>query len=149
MNTQPLLALSIRQPWLDLILQGIKTIEVRQGWKIDRRGPILLHASLTLDWPAIEFFGYQRPKSLPRGGLVGYAELGETFEFTRSTWLTTAERHLVVRPLGQGIYGSKLENVKRFEHTVRCRGKLLLFPVPVNALAKARVELDKLNIAVT
>lgn len=147
MNSQPLLALSIRQPWLDLILQGIKTIEVRANWRIDRRGPILLHASLTLDWPAIDFFGYKRPKTLPRGGLIGYAELGETFEFTRSRWLETAERHLVVRPLGQGVYGSVLENVKRFEKTVRCRGRLLLFPVPMDALPKARVELEKLNIA--
>jgi ASCH domain len=146
MNSQEWLALSIRQPWLDLILRGIKTIEVRAKWKIDRRGPILLHASLTIDWPAVEFFGYKQPMALPRGGLVAYAEVGETFEFTRQSWLNTTEQHLVMRPLGQGTFGSVLQNVRRFENPIRCRGHLLLFPVPGSVLQKTRPELEKLNI---
>jgi hypothetical protein len=148
MNDREWLALSIRQPWLDLILRRIKTIEVRAKWKIDRRGPILLHASMTLDWPAIELFGYKQPMALPRGGLVGYAELGETFEFTRQTWLSRTDRHLVIRPLGQGVFGSVLENVRPFENPIRCRGQLLLFPVQGSVLDKTRRELEKLNVAV-
>ena len=37
-------ALSIRHPWVDLILAGSKTIEIRT-WSTRYRGPLLLHAS--------------------------------------------------------------------------------------------------------
>jgi len=37
-------ALSIRHPWVDLILAGTKTIEIRT-WATRYRGPLLLHAS--------------------------------------------------------------------------------------------------------
>jgi hypothetical protein len=40
----PLLALSIRQPWLWAILRAGKRVENRK-WRTDYRGPILLHAS--------------------------------------------------------------------------------------------------------
>ena len=36
-------ALSIRHPWVDLILAGSKTIEIRT-WSTRYRGPVLLHA---------------------------------------------------------------------------------------------------------
>src|SRR6266851_7880001 len=100
--------LSIRQPWIDLILKGIKTIEVRD-WKVARVGPILLHASLTIDWQAIELFGYSNPWDLPRGRLVGYAQIKETSGFTTESWHESAQQHLVIRPLKSGDYGTKLE----------------------------------------
>ncbi len=37
-------ALSVKQPWATLIVEGEKTIEVR-GWKTDHRGPLLICAS--------------------------------------------------------------------------------------------------------
>jgi len=36
--------LAIRQPWISLIAEGDKTIEVR-SWRTDHRGPLLLVAS--------------------------------------------------------------------------------------------------------
>ena len=146
MNMRDWRALSIQQPWIDLILRGVKTIEVR-NWRMEVRGPILLHASAAVDWRAIELFGYSRPRELPRGKLVGYAEIGETFEFERSWWLSTADRHLVLRPLGQGNYGSYIENVHAFARPVPCRGRLLLFPIPENAVPQTRAELEALDIA--
>jgi hypothetical protein len=133
--------LSIRQPWIDLILKGIKTIEVRD-WKITRVGPILLHASMTIDWQAIELFGYSNPWSLPRGCLVGSAEIAETFSFTMESWQATAEKHLVIRPLKVGDYGSILKNVRPFQQLIACPGKLFFFPIPPKILERVREQLS-------
>lgn len=145
MNDRNWVALSIRQPWIDLILRGLKTIEVR-SWEVKRRGPILLHASLTVDWKAIEIFGYIRPLGLPRGRLVGYAEIADTFEFSRESWLRNVERHLVVHPMIPPAYGSVLEGVRPFAKPVPCPGKLMFFPIPHRVVENARCELEKLNI---
>src|SRR5262245_29822348 len=98
MNGQEWVALSIRQPWIDLILKGAKDIEVRP-WNVGRRWPILLHAALGIDWRAAELFHYADPISLPRGCLVGYTEIVDCFQFDRERWLATVERHLVMHPL--------------------------------------------------
>ncbi len=45
---QARLALSIRQPWVELILLGRKTIEVR-SWTTRHRGPLWLHAGMARD----------------------------------------------------------------------------------------------------
>jgi ASCH domain len=82
---------------MDLILRGLKTIEVRT-WEVKRRGPILLHASGSVDWKAACLFGYTEPLAPARGALVGYAEIVDVFQFTPERWLATAVRHWVVAP---------------------------------------------------
>lgn len=133
-------ALSIRQPWIDLILRGEKTIEVRD-WEVTRRGPILLHASRTVDWQAIELFGYGDPWTLPRGQLVGRARISDGIAFNYESWLATASKHLVIRPLTSGNYGAVLDNVRRFKRGVPCPGKLYFFPIPAAVLEKLDDEL--------
>jgi hypothetical protein len=76
-----LIALGVRQPWVELILRGVKTIEIRS---LDTRvrGPIYLYASKKFsDLPAarvalrehdLEFPG------LPAGLLVGSVEIKDT-----------------------------------------------------------------------
>jgi ASCH domain-containing protein len=41
-------ALSIRQPWANLICAGQKTVEVR-SWQTDYRGPLVICAGLSVD----------------------------------------------------------------------------------------------------
>ena len=45
-------ALSVRQPWAWLIVRGYKTIENRT-WPTNHRGPLAIHASLTVDEDAV------------------------------------------------------------------------------------------------
>jgi hypothetical protein len=97
-------ALSIRQPWIDLILRGLKTIEVRD-WNVARRGPILLHASQTIDWQAIDLFGYSDPWALPRGRIVGCATIEDAFECTHDSWLATLRGTLSFVRSALGIMG--------------------------------------------
>ena len=73
-----ILALGVRQPWIELILRGVKTIEVRsQGTRV--RGTIYLYASKKFsDLPAADGaareHGLDCP-SLPTGLLVGSVEI--------------------------------------------------------------------------
>ena len=41
-------ALSIRQPWAELIVAGLKDIENRT-WRTDYRGPVLIHAGMKIE----------------------------------------------------------------------------------------------------
>jgi hypothetical protein len=76
-------ALSIKQPWAALVVEGIKTIEVRR-WPTARRGRILIHAARVPD---------ERPEAwqhVPvelaklaqlRGGIVGSVELTDCLSY--------------------------------------------------------------------
>lgn len=73
-----LIALGIRQPWAELILRGIKTIEVRT-LPTNVRGPIYLYTSKVIAdtpaaWAAAEKHNLE-VDSLPRGLLVGTVEI--------------------------------------------------------------------------
>lgn len=106
-------ALSIRQPWAWLIVNGHKDIENR-CWKSGFRGKILVHASKgrcresyetaakhcelasamtskTIELPAFE--------DLERGGIVGTVEITGCVERSRSPWFL-------------GEFGFTLENAK-------------------------------------
>lgn len=73
-----MIALGIRQPWAELILRGIKTIEVRSQ-DTAQRGPIYLYASKKFaDTPAADQAAESHGldlDSLPRGVIVGTVEL--------------------------------------------------------------------------
>jgi hypothetical protein len=72
-------ALSIKQPWVTLLLLGVKTIEIRR-WATRIRGPVLLHAAKVPD-PRPEGWELVTPAMRPlldlAGGLVGQAILQE------------------------------------------------------------------------
>jgi len=139
-------ALSIKQPWVDLILAGEKTIEVRE-WPIRRRGAILVHASGRIDWKTVELLGYDNVLELPRGGLVAIAEIREVVEFNRLTWLRTMARHRVIHPpVREPVYAVMLGDVIRLPRRIPCRGRSMLFPVPPHVETRARGELAALGL---
>ena len=70
-------ALSIRHPWVDLILAGTKTIEIRT-WATRYRGPLLLHASSAYGISERETAARLRlpaPDPATLGAVVGVAKL--------------------------------------------------------------------------
>ena len=76
-----LIALGIRQPWAELILRGVKTVEIRSQ-DTNVRGPVYLYVSKKIsDHPAalaaIEAHELD-VDSLPFGLLVGTVEIHET-----------------------------------------------------------------------
>lgn len=69
-----MIALSIQQPWAELILQGVKTIEVRRT-PARPQGPIYLYTSRRLSkfpgWDAVLSDSGITPEALPLGVIVG------------------------------------------------------------------------------
>jgi hypothetical protein len=141
-------ALSIRQPWVDLILRGEKTIEIRE-WPVKRRGPIVIHASRTVDWKTVELLGYEGVLALPRGGLVAWAEILDVEELTHDRWQDLMPHHRVIHPPArEPIYGIMLGSVKPFRQKIPCPGRSMFFPVPAVIEARVRQELVDLGIMV-
>lgn len=116
-------ALSIRQPWAWLIVNGYKPIENR-SWRTWFRGSLLIHAAkgmtraeyedaaslcstLKVSLPAFD--------ELERGGIVGQAYLYDCLDHSRSPWFF-------------GKYGFELADAKRLPF-MPCKGRLGFFEV--------------------
>lgn len=89
-------ALSIRQPWAWLIVNGYKDVENRV-WKTHVRGRVLIHASASCSLSEYklvqEFVRRIRPDiTVPpfgyfsRGGIVGEAEIVDCVSESNSPW---------------------------------------------------------------
>ena len=112
-------ALSIRQPWVEIILSGDKNVENRV-WETKYRGAVLLHASKTVDREDFDY--YQKEygldyKTMPVGAILGIADIVDCTLDVRSKW------HV------EGQYGWYLENVRRFSRPLPYKGALRLFDV--------------------
>lgn len=126
-------ALSIRQPWAWLIVNGHKDIENRD-WATQFRGVLLVHAGLTMPrryydevvadlasdglWPA------DGPSfdALPRGGLVGWTRIVDCRLNHPSPWKE------------DGTHGFVLQGSHPIPF-VPWKGRLGFFNVPSEALA--------------
>lgn len=137
---QPILALSIRQPWVDLILRGIKRIEVRE-WPVPQRGLFAIHASWTIDWRSAELFGYEDILSLPRGGLVGTAEVTDCITLDPAAWLDHVADHRVLHARRSRQYGAVLANPRPFSRLIKCGGRPRFFDLPPQIALKVASQL--------
>ena len=117
-------ALSIRQPWAELIVAGLKDIENRT-WPTDYRGPVLIHAGMKIEPIDADLrelvkrlSGFDLPDAadLPRGGIVGQAEIVDLVQSSPSRWFS-------------GPYGFVLANARRLPFRPM-PGKPGLFEVP-------------------
>lgn len=120
-NGEPALALSVRQPWAWLIVEGLKNIENR-SWSTKFRGLIWVHASkgMTPDEfeacrafvgriaPALQFPMWETLES-ERGGIVGAVEIVGCTRVSTSPWFV-------------GEWGFVLQRARRVPF-LRCRGE--------------------------
>lgn len=131
-------ALSVRQPWAQLIVTGQKSIEIRQ-WSDRYRGPLWIHASRTLDEPAMAHFGFT---SLYTGGLIGRVDLVDILPLNPKRWETWRERHCVPGPMPFQAVAFMLENPRRLVEPLAIPGRLKLFMLPDDLVVKvSRAEL--------
>ncbi|CAN7361677.1 ASCH domain-containing protein [Acidovorax sp. LjRoot118] len=101
-------ALSIRQPWAWLIVNGFKDIENRD-WPTNFRGEMLVHASQTMTRryydgtvEVLQMLGLYPPslptyESLERGGLVGWTRVVDCVEHHPSPWKMDGGHGFVLR----------------------------------------------------
>ena len=121
-------ALSIRQPWAELILQGRKTIELRT-WQTHYRGRIAIHASQTVREEACVAYGLD-PARVIRGALVGTVELVDILALDEAAWEVLRDQHLLLRDFPGPMFGWRLKNPQHLPQPIPVRGRMSLFNVP-------------------
>jgi len=120
-------ALSVRQPWAELIIQGRKTIELRT-WPTQYRGSIALHVSQTIDTEACQSYGFD-PKQLPTGVIMGTVEICDMIEFDAETWQALQPQHLKQSDYQAKYVGWQLMNPQRLPVSIPQKGGRRLFEV--------------------
>lgn len=112
-------ALSIKQPWAWLIVNGYKDVENRM-WATQMKGRIYVHAGKSFDES-----GYNRvkfnfpqikmptPEEFEYGGIVGTVEIVECVTNHKSPWF-------------EGTFGYVLKNPQKLKF-IPCIGKLKFF----------------------
>ena len=120
-------ALSIRQPWAWLVVNGYKDIENRT-WRTPFRGRIYVHAgqrTMADDYPDqrehIRRTGMVVPQSLALGSIVGEVTITGCVDLSDSPWFC-------------GPYGFTLADPFAYETPIPYRGQLGFFEVDDNAL---------------
>lgn len=111
-------ALSLKQPFAELVISGKKTIELRK-WNTKYRGEFLVHASKQPDKEAMKKIGYTE---LPLGAIIGRAEIISVKKYeNEAEFEEDKDKHLTTK--GNGKYGFILRNAKRTKPTP-AKGKL-------------------------
>ena len=117
-----MMALSIRQPWAWLIVQGYKDIENRT-WATKFQGRIYVHAGLrtmAADFPEqrayLENSRITVPDDLPRGAIVGEVTITGCVATSDSPWFC-------------GPFGFTLSQPVSYDTPIPYRGRLGLFQV--------------------
>jgi len=133
-------ALSLHQPWADLVVQGKKTLELR-NWTVSYRGPLAIHASQTVDEAACQTHGLN-PQQVTTGALIGVVELAAIQELDELAYDVRKEEHKA-----QGyfryktpLYGWMLANPRELPSPIPYHGRMGLFNVPDELLGVDRSE---------
>lgn len=136
-----LFALSIRQPWLDMILRGVKSVEVRSR-EIRTRGLIALHSPRGIDFDIAYFYGYQSPWLLPRGKIVAVAEITDIRQFDGDSWISELQGHRQPLPFSGGGYGIRLAHVRTLERPISFPGQPMLFVLPQSVASRVLASIQ-------
>ncbi|MFC3860734.1 hypothetical protein ACFOPQ_08155 [Deinococcus antarcticus] len=119
LNVDTVRALSIRQPWVELILRGEKNLEYRSR-RMKEMGPLLLHSSRTFVPELFEGRDLD-PETLPFGALVGVVDVVGCIEV----------------PEEEGLYAYQLAHPRRFKVPVPYSGAAGIFRVPTSEVRVA------------
>lgn len=151
-------ALSLTQPWAQLVAIGAKMIETR-SWSTGYRWLVAIHASkgfprtakeLAVGEPFIRqlrenraghFFAWDVVESLPRGAIVAVVNLWDCRNIgpdRRS--VPTDERELAFGDFSPGRWMWFLGHIRRLSEPIPCKGALGLWTVPAEIEARIRQQ---------
>ena len=117
-----MMALSVRQPWASLIIEGLKVVENRT-WATRYRGPLLIHASKSYNKstrPPIHDTIKEHPPIFPLGAIIGIVNLVGCVTEHKSYWF-------------EGPYGFVLENAHKFKDPIPYKGRPGMFMVDLSS----------------
>jgi len=117
-------ALSIKQPWANLIISGIKPVENRT-WSTPYRGPLLIHASKAWDKEGAEYITENYPElkgfidrsRRDTGKILGQVTMTDCVKNHHSEWFF-------------GPYGFVFIKPREFNKPIPYKGALGIFYVP-------------------
>ena len=132
-------ALSIRQPWAELVVSGRKTIELRR-WETKYRGRVWLHTGQFHDADLDHSFGYD---TLFRGGFIGSVILDQIIELDARKWRRWESQHLDHGSFVPGFYGWLFSDPIRFEHPITAPGQRGLYKPPSEHTARLANTLER------
>lgn len=140
-------ALTICQPYAELIARGEKVVENRV-WDTKHRGPLLIHAGKSTAWLKSE---PELPERMDFGAIVAICELVDSVHYR----LMSTTQSLIRPPRGYewlqddrhacGPWCWILENVRRLPEPVRCDGNQRFWTPPTHVMALVEKQLAKLR----
>lgn len=104
-------ALTIKQPWASLIVEGVKDVENR-SWRTNYRGRLIIHAAAT------PVRGMQSEG--PTSAILGSVDVIDCVRDSDSDWASEGAWHWV------------LVNPVRFRRPISCKGTLGLWDVTLD-----------------
>lgn len=111
-------ALSLKQPFAELVVSGKKTIELRK-WNTKFKGKFFIHASKVPDFKAMKKFEFTE---LPLGCIVGKAQLIDVKKYSSELeYKRDKNKHLADSTWGR--YGFVLKNAKKIK-PIEAKGRL-------------------------
>jgi hypothetical protein len=130
-------AMSIKQPWVHVILHKGKDIENRT-WQRNFRGWLAIHASGKPQVGSVFPRGLKVPdlQTLDYSAICGVARVVDIVTKSRSKWFDRPDD-------GSVNYGWVLENVIPFEIPIPCKGALGLWNVPPAVLSAIKRKVSR------
>jgi len=113
-------AITVHQPWAELIVRGEKDVENR-SWRTHHRGPLLIHAGARADGSSFAEVGVS--EDVDRGAIIGVVEVVDCRQDRTSPWHE------------EGSWGWYLAGARRFRKPVPMKGRRGLFEVPDRKVA--------------
>jgi predicted transcriptional regulator len=113
-----MIAISVRQPWAEMIMQNKKTVEVRKSYT-SHRGILVIHAADIIK--RIEFenanIDFNSSYKFKRKALIGVVDLIDIQKLNDSLWNELRDKHLIPGKWQSDIqrYAWVLDNPRRIK----------------------------------
>ena len=121
-------ALTIKQPWATLIMQGDKRFEFR-SWQTKYRGDLLIHAGKGIDKEAMKRLAKYLPEELPYGKILGKVKLVDCIKMSPEfkQLLLKENSDIYTKSSFQENYGWQVTDTEVLENPIDAKGHLSLW----------------------
>jgi hypothetical protein len=135
--------ISIRQPWIDLIIKGQKNMEIRKTLPHDGMPKyLLIHSPQKIDFLISRFYGYDQPWTLLKGHFVAIVKVERVIVITIENQLDFLYSHRQPFPLSGEHYGISFSIIKILDEPIEAKGHLDFFSIPSIVLNEIHKNYD-------
>lgn len=139
-------ALTIKEPWATLIIDGYKKYEFR-SWKTNYRGKILIHAGMSEEKDILKKFKDYN-LNCSKGMIIGEALLTDCILVTKEfeEELLKIDKTVYGRESHEMKYAWELENVIKYDKPILIKGKLGLWNYEEETMHEMRLNDEKRSL---